>query len=197
MIESYFVMPPRKLPKLAALPGETSQMHGHVVSKRKTRNGTLLQFVRFGLVGCLNTAIDLLVLNALLWLWPGWDTVRLVLFNTIAYACGALNSFALNRYWTFRREEAPNVREGARFLLVTLVAISCNDLFLWLMGKILKSAHLNVALWANGSKVVAIGGTMLVSYLGMRLWVFVQSSQQNRGRFVRPGTRRHPGGKRS
>ena len=136
------------------------------------------QFVRFGLVGCLNTTIDLLVLNGLLWLWPTQNIARLLLFNTLAYAFGALNSFVFNRYWTFQRTGRPNAREGARFLLVTLAAIVCNDLILWLMSQVLHPAHLNPTLWTNSSKVVAIGGTILVSYLGMRLWVFVQSSHE-------------------
>jgi putative flippase GtrA len=136
----------------------------------------------------VNTTIDLLVLNGLLLLWPTQNSARLLLFNTIAYAFGALNSFALNRYWTFGRAGRPQVREGARFILITVAAIVCNDLILWFMGKILHPAHLNVTLWANSSKVVAIGGTILVSYLGMRLWVFVQSSHEKRERFVHTGT---------
>ena len=134
--------------------------------------------MRFGLVGCVNTIIDLLVLNGLLWLWPAQGTARLLLFNTIAYVCGALNSFVFNRYWTFQREGPPNAREGARFLLVTLAAIACNDLILWLMSTILHPVHLTPTLWTNVSKVVAIGSTILLSYLGMRLWVFVQSSHE-------------------
>jgi putative flippase GtrA len=171
-------MPTLELPTPTPLPSETSNTNVHVASKRKTRGRTIWQFVRFGLVGCVNTTIDLLVLNGLLWLWPGWGMARLLLANTIAYACGALNSFVFNRYWTFHRTGRPKVREGARFLLLTLVAIACNDLILWLMSKILLPAHLNPTLWTNISKVTAIGGTMLVSYLGMRLWVFVQSSHE-------------------
>ena len=184
-------MPTLELPKLAHMPGETSKTNVHVASKRIMRNRTIWQFVRFALVGCLNTTIDLLVLNCLLWLWPGQNIARLLLFNTIAYACGALNSFALNRYWTFQREGPPNAREAARFLLTTLAAIACNDLILWFMGKILPLARLNVTLWANSSKVAAIGGTILISYLGMRLWVFVQSSHEKRESVVHPGTWRH------
>jgi putative flippase GtrA len=189
--ETLRVMPTLEFPTPTALPSETSKTHGHVVSKRKTRNRTIWQFVRFGLVGCVNTTIDLLVLNGLLQLWPTQNIARLLLFNTIAYACGALNSFALNKYWTFRRAGRPKAREGARFLLITLAAIVCNDLILWFMGKILHPAHLNVTLWANISKVAAIGGTILVSYLGMRLWVFVQLSHQNRERFVHTGKWKH------
>jgi putative flippase GtrA len=157
---------------------EANKTHVHVASTRKTRGKTLWQFVRFALVGCVNTIIDLLVLNGLLWLWPAQGEASLLLFNTIAYACGALNSFVFNRYWTFQREGPPNAREGARFLLVTLAAIACNDLILWLMSTILHPVHLTPTLWTNVSKVVAIGSTILLSYLGMRLWVFVQSSHE-------------------
>jgi putative flippase GtrA len=176
--------PLRVIPTLLAFPTptpkprEANKTHVHVASTRKTRGRTIWQFVRFGLVGCVNTIIDLLGLNALLWLWPAQDTARLLLFNTLAYACGALNSFVFNRYWTFQRTGRPNAREGARFLLVTLAAIACNDLILWFMGNILHPVHLTPTLWTNVSKVVAIGGTILLSYLGMHLWVFVQLSHK-------------------
>ena len=176
--EPWRVMPTREFEATTPKPREANKTHVHAAAKRRTRGRTIWQFVRFGLVGCVNTIIDLLVLNGLLWLWPAQGTARLLLFNTLAYACGALNSFVFNRYWTFRREGPPNAREGARFLLVTLAAIACNDLILWLMRNILHPVHLNPALWTNVSKVVAIGGTILLSYLGMRLWVFVQSSHE-------------------
>ena len=179
-------MPTLELPTPTVLPRETSKTQVHAISKRKTLNRTIWQFVRFGLVGCVNTTIDLLVLNCLLQLWPTQNIARLLLFNTIAYACGALNSFVFNRYWTFQRRGRPKAREGVHFLLITLAAIACNDLILWFMSKILHPAYLNVTLWANISKVAAIGGTILVSYLGMRLWVFVQLSHEKRERFVHP-----------
>jgi len=182
-------MPTLELPTPTPLLDETSTTKVHVTSKRKTRNRTIWQLLRFGLVGGLNTTIDLLVLNGLL--WPGQGMIRLLLANTIAYACGALNSFFFNRYWTFQREGPPKAREGMRFLLITLAAIGCNDLILWFMGNILHPAHLDMTLWANSSKVAAIGGTILISYLGMRLWVFVQSSHEKRERFVHPRTWRH------
>jgi hypothetical protein len=66
-----------------------------------------------------------------------------------------------------------------------------------LMGSLLQAAQLNVTLWTNGSKVAAIGGTMLGSYLGLRLWVFVLSSYEKQEHCAHSGTWRHPGEKRS
>ncbi len=85
---------------------------------------------------------------------------RLVLCNTIAYACGALNSFVCNRYWTFRRTGRPKARCFTRFLMMILAAIACNDLLLWFMSKIVYPVYLNLTLWTNISKVAAIGASV-------------------------------------
>jgi putative flippase GtrA len=39
---------------------------------------------------------------------------------------------------------------------------------------------INATLWANASKVLAISGTFLVSYLGMQLWVFAHQPERKR-----------------
>ena len=47
------VMLTLEFPTPTPLPNETSNINVHVASKRKTRNRTIWQFVRFWLVGCL------------------------------------------------------------------------------------------------------------------------------------------------
>lgn len=156
---------PTPLPALAASTGLT-------LLSRDIR-----QFLRFGLVGCLNTLVDLLALNCLLWLWPTRNAVALLLANSLAYAFGALNSFLLNRYWTFQRRGRTNRREVARFVLAALAGIICNDLLLAGLNSILQTAHLGTTIWLNFAKLLSIGGTVLISYLSMRLWVFVHPPQ--------------------
>lgn len=169
-------MPTMELPTPTPVPG-TARVLPAIAIRRKASQ-TLWQFLRFGTVGCLNTAIDLLVLNCLLWLLPVRHAALLVLVNSIAYAVGALNSFILNRYWTFRRGGRTNLREVARFILTTLAAIVCNDVLMMLLNGVSHPGQISPALWTNISKIFAIGGTILVSYLSMRLWVFVQFSQE-------------------
>src|SRR5215469_12257739 len=89
------------------------------------------QFVRFGLVGCLNTLLDLLALNMLLWLWPTRSAGLLLTDNSIAYSFGAVNSFLFNKYWTFRCPARARWREVRRFALTTMAGIACNNLLLW------------------------------------------------------------------
>lgn len=157
------------------------QLHPIVPTRRgqKRFGATLKQLLRFGLVGSLDTLIDLAVLNCLLWVWPTHKNSILLLDNSIAFSIGAINSFLLNKYWTFQRGGFPDACEIARFALTTLAALACNDALLWLISGLLHPVFLSAALWANVSKLGAIAGTGLLSYLGMRLWVFVQLSQEN------------------
>ena len=59
------------------------------------------QVLRFGLVGGLNTLVDVLILNSLLLLFPTTSALKLLAYNSLAYSLGAVNSFFLNKYWTF------------------------------------------------------------------------------------------------
>jgi len=138
---------------------------------------TIAQFVRFGMVGGLNTLIDLVLFNVLLWLWPTHSTTLLLLYNSLAYALGGINSFVLNKYWTFHQRHAVSRDEILRFALITLVGIACNDLILGIISNSMHSLLGNPTLWANASKIIAIFGTMCISYVGMRLWVFVKPAQ--------------------
>ncbi len=136
------------------------------------------QLMRFCVVGVLNTALDLLLLNGLLWLFPTTDSWLIVLFNTLAYGVGALNSFFCNKYWTFRHRQRTTAGEVRRFVITTLLAITCNDILIWIANNLFHPLVNNRPLWVNASKIVAIAGTVLVSYLGMRLWVFVNPTHK-------------------
>jgi putative flippase GtrA len=132
------------------------------------------QIVRFGMVGGLNTILDLLIFNSLLWLMPTKSTTTLLVYNSIAYLLGGVNSFLLNKYWTFRDKQKITAREVIRFAITTVFGVVCNDLFIWLISQYFHPIIADARLWANVSKIVALCGTVLISYLGMRLWVFVQ-----------------------
>ena len=138
----------------------------------------LKQILRFALTGGLNTLVDLLILNGLLWLFPTSSSGVLLAYNSLAYSIGAINSFLLNKYWTFGQKQRTTRAELVRFALITLCGIAWSSLILWLASRALHPFLFNTALWANASKVVAIGGTALISYLGMRLWVFVSKHSE-------------------
>lgn len=145
----------------------------------RDRFRSLSQVLRFGLVGGLNTLVDLLILNGLLLLLPTTSALMLLAYNSLAYSLGGVNSFLLNKYWTFGHRQRTTRRELVRFTLTTLCGIGWSNSILWLASTVLHPFLINPTVWANASKVLAIAGTALISYVGMRLWVFVSKAQKD------------------
>jgi putative flippase GtrA len=144
------------------------------------------QVLRFGLVGGLNTIVDLLILNMLLLLLPTNSTRMILIFSAIAYSIGAVNSFLLNKYWTFGYGQRTTWREVARFIVTTLFGIGWSSIILWLASNALQPLLINPTIWANASKVIAICGTVMINYLGMSLWVFVSKARNEQTQLDAP-----------
>ena len=151
-----------------------SERHKYESVPNSSRPRWFEQMLRFGLVGGLNTCVDLLVLNGLLWLFPTTSISTLLTYNTLAFCLGAVNSFLLNKYWTFKHQQRTTTKEVMRFTVATLCGIAWSSLILWLASTVLHPLAVNSTLWANASKGVALVSSALLSYLGMRLWVFVR-----------------------
>ncbi len=152
------------------------------VSKIQMFSTSLLQLMRFAIVGVLNTGVDILVLNLLLWRFPTHNTNFLLGYNSLAYTVGAINSFYFNKHWTFKHKRKTNGSELLRFALVSVLGILCNDGIIWIAAGVLHPLIRNNFLWANLSKGLAIIGTSVISYLGMRLWVFSSTPNTHTGK---------------
>jgi putative flippase GtrA len=82
------------------------------------------QLVRFAIVGVLNTAISLAVYKLAVDVGVPYPVA-----SVVAFAVGALNSYTLNRIWTFRAGGFS--RSGfARYIVVQLVGLGINELVL-------------------------------------------------------------------
>lgn len=84
---------------------------------------TILQFLRFGVVGVAGFLVDAGVLTAMIWLGLGPYAGRVM-----SYLVAASTTFALNRAWTFRSasREAPVASQWGRFLLLNLIGFAAN-----------------------------------------------------------------------
>ncbi len=137
---------------------------------------TIVQLLRYCLVGGVNTGIDLLVLNMLLWRLPTHNAQVLVAYNSVAYSCGAVSSFCLNKYWTFRRTQRPTGRELRRFVISMVLELIYSNVLVWLAGKVLQPFIPNPTLWGNAAKLVAVVCGVMISYSLMRFWTFSSRS---------------------
>ena len=130
------------------------------------------QLSRFSLVGFLNTAIDLLAFNLLLWLLPTQDTQLLLLYNLLAQCVAALNSFAINKFWTFGDKNPISRQQVMRFITVVTLCFFCNLPLNWFLTNLFIASSLSSPLWMNVAKISSIAGTAVLSFLIMRAWIF-------------------------
>ncbi len=198
---------PRRLPR--ALLAETSPARLLAVKRVSTylfvrhRHNWLL-LLRFGMVGASGVIVNLVALNVVKWIGPGygqvWIDLPLTDFNvrwyhlyvTIAFFVANLWNFQLNRSWTFRSgKHAGWWAEYVPFVLVGLISLALNLAIVTL----LMHEHSPVSLpervfddttalrdrltWAN---LIAIAIVTPASFAFNKLWTFSSVRSQTGGR---------------
>lgn len=121
----------------------------------------LIQFVKFLVVGCINTGLHYAVFYTL-YTYLG---VYYLLASTIGYSVGLVNSYVLNRTWTFRSQMENQKAQFARFIGVNFMSLAVN----------LGALKLFVA--AGGlppelSQVLAIAFSLMANFIGNKFWTF-------------------------
>jgi putative flippase GtrA len=121
----------------------------------------MVQFIKFAVVGVLNSAIQYLVF---LFLYSLTGT-QYLLASIIGYVAGMTNSYILNRRWTFGSRNQKLLTELSRFVAVNLISLGANLGLLYL----LVSTGVMVPQWAQ---VLAITGSTLVNFVLNKVWTF-------------------------
>lgn len=78
-----------------------------------------IPLIKFALVGVVNTLIDFAVYALLTTIG-----VNYILAQWISYSAGILNSYVMNRKWTFEKKEKSSKREVISFVIVNLITLS-------------------------------------------------------------------------
>ncbi|MBN1696609.1 MAG: GtrA family protein [Spirochaetales bacterium] len=121
----------------------------------------IVQFVKFNAVGIINTAITFLVftlLNKLI----GLDKF---IAEPSGYVCGLINSYFLNKIWTFGKKHHYRLSEALKFIIVNAFALGGTLLILHVAEDILSID----VLWG---KLMAYCYSVPVNYIGFKYWVF-------------------------
>lgn len=121
--------------------------------------------VRFVLVGCANFVVSFAAFYASYHYLPlAAANGRGAVANVLAYAAGMLNSFLLNRLWTFRAEGRVAVH-AAKFVLLNAATLAASTLIVLVLVDWAGFAPL--AVWLP--LTIAI---LTAHYLGMKHWAF-------------------------
>ncbi|MFC1645430.1 GtrA family protein [Patescibacteria group bacterium] len=146
----------------------------------KTKD-TLKQLVRFGLVGIMNTFVDLLILNIETIATGIKEGAGYSVQKGISFLAAVIFSYFLNKHWTFQdksKEEAG--KKFSQFAFVSAIGMLINISTATLVityakapvNELLQLSFLTDQLWVN---IGALSGTaigLIWNFIGYKLWVF-------------------------
>lgn len=118
------------------------------------------EFLCFSMVGLGNTAVDFIGFFILT-----FSGIPYLGAQVLAYSAGMVNSYLMNRRWTFHLTCYGDLPEMVRFITINLISLGLSSALLFLAHDVG-----NLALWP--SKFIATGSGLLVNYTGTQLWVF-------------------------
>lgn len=124
----------------------------------------IFQFIKFGLVGATSTIIDWGAYFALTRL----SHMHYLVAKTISFLLAVMNSYLLNRLWTFAVKKDPTLKEFLKFLTIAFIGLTLNTSIMFLMVGKLGLADI----WG-----LAIATTIVVfwNFTSSRYWVFKAS----------------------
>ena len=132
------------------------------------------QFLRFAVVGVINTSINFAVLNILSYITgisKGSGVIPLAVF---AFAVATANSYLLNKHWSFRdQSHADAGKKFSLFLIVSIIGAGINSGTVYLITTHISPIFgLSAHLWLNVAALAATGISLIWNFIGYKLFVF-------------------------
>ena len=123
-------------------------------------NDGVIRFVKFGMVGVINTLVNWIIffiLNAL--------GMYYILANIIAYILGTVNSYLWNTLWVFKYKGKASTETTIKFIILNLIGLGLNTGILYVLVDL---CNLNKFI----GLVITTAIVMIINYIVNKLWVF-------------------------
>lgn len=129
------------------------------------------QFIKFLIVGILNTIIDFTILNFLIWITEIYKGSMIAVFNTISFSSGIINSYIWNKYWTFHdRSSIP--MQFIKFFSIAIIGLILNTMIVYSMATFI-TFNINPIFLANFAKTMATVVVVFWNFIGYKYLVFI------------------------
>lgn len=120
----------------------------------------ILPFIRFGIVGVANTAVDM---GIFLILYYGLS-FPLLGAHGLSFVVASGNSFLMNRRWTFgEKGKQDSGKQYVKFMLVAAGGLMISSVIIYVFSAFMSA-------WA--AKLAAVGVTLVWNYAGSSVFVF-------------------------
>lgn len=119
--------------------------------------------IKFGIVGCINTGVDFFTFTLLLSIF-GIDKL---VCQVGGYSMGVINSFVLNKLWTFndKKEKVNPIVQFAKFVITNIISLGIS-----LVGLNILSNKLYINVYV--SKVIVTLFLQVFNYVVYKLFIF-------------------------
>jgi putative flippase GtrA len=136
-------------------------------------NFKIPKFIRFALVGVVNTLIDLGILNLLIFIFGVVQPLSFSIFKGISFVCALVNSYFMNKNFTFEsKENSP--KTFSLFVFYSLIGFLVNVASSSFMFSFLEGSQLDLNTHILAT-ISGIFGTVLglaVNYISYNFLVF-------------------------
>ena len=117
------------------------------------------KFIKFGLVGVLNTVITIIVFNLLRTIG-----VDMIVANIIGFISGMINSYFWNNRWVFK-SNSKDINTICKFVVVNLIVMAINTMILILLAE-------KIGINEIMAQVMALTITTAINFIGNKFWTF-------------------------
>ena len=118
------------------------------------------QFIKFGVVGCINTATSLLIYYVLLFF-----NVQYLLASISGYIFSSVVGFILNKFWVFQAKGTKTLQETIRYYIIYGCALLMNLAIMYLQVDILLISD-------KIAPLITLCVTVPFNFIMSRVWVF-------------------------
>ncbi len=134
----------------------------------------MFKFIKFTLVGILNTLIDFVVLNILLITFGvGTYGRRYLVFKSLSFLVAVINSFFFNKHWVFEHTRYFNKKELISFLIVSGIGLVINVSISFIVFHQINGLYgIGGHLAANFGALAGTISVLLWNFFGYKLVVF-------------------------
>lgn len=99
----------------------------------KIKKQSIIQFIKFGVVGCSNTVLFILIYWLLVYL-----SINYLIANIISYVLSSIWGYVLNKIWVFKVKNGKIVSSILKYYIVYGTSFIINLIGMYLMVDILK-----------------------------------------------------------
>lgn len=135
------------------------------------------QFIKFALIGAMNTLVDLSILNLLMYVSGQAEGIYYSVFKAFSFTCAVIFSYNLNKRWTFKDlADEDRAKKFTQFLAISIIGaiinVSTATIVVSYVKPIINISFLTPQLWGNIGALAGTAVGLVWNFLGYKFIVF-------------------------